>query len=387
MLEMKFEPKGAFMKVAVALDSYPHVGGGHQYALSMVNALQNIPEIEILYLCNTGFWRKWCHENEVNYKLVNWPTSFGKISTEYGFVSKLYNHYFTHLGIVLNEEKVDVLITTMQNTYMIPLKTRVIMPIHDLMHRYESDFPEVSLEYELREKTTILQARFADAILTDSQIGATQYEESYSRYIGKKQNTYVLPFVVNDYINNIKEEYIQTPSKYIFYPAQFWKHKNHINLIKAIEMVREEIPDICLVLSGSKKNYYHEVLNYIKEHELEKNIVIMGYVTNEQMTYLYKHAVALFMVSIFGPTNIPPLEAMALGCPVAVSNNYGMPEQVGEAGMLFDPCKPEEIAECICKIWNDKELQNNMRKKGIAQANGWTEKDFAERIKNIIFNI
>ena len=66
------------------------------------------------------------------------------------------------------------------------------------------------------------------------------------------------------------------------------------------------------------------------------------------------------MPSYFGPTNIPPLEAMALGCPVAVSNKYAMPEQVGDAGLLFDPDSPEEIAKCIKAMWLDDKLRQKM---------------------------
>lgn len=102
------------------------------------------------------------------------------------------------------------------------------------------------------------------------------------------------------------------------------------------------------------------------------------------MTYLYRHAVGLVMPSYFGPTNIPPLEAMALGCPVAVSDKYAMPEQVGRAGLLFDPDSPEEIAGCIQKMWTDDELRKRMTEEGYRRIRQWTQEDFKNRLFKVM---
>ena len=71
---------------------------------------------------------------------------------------------------------------------------------------------------------------------------------------------------------------------------------------------------------------------------------------------------------------------MALGCPAAVSNNYAMGEQVGDAGLLFDPDSPKEIADCISKLWNDSRLRETMREKGYQQIAKWRPKDFEKRL-------
>ena len=93
----------------------------------------------------------------------------------------------------------------------------------------------------------------------------------------------------------------------------------------------------------------------------------------------------MIMPSFFGPTNIPPLEAMALGCPVAVSNNYAMGEQVGDAGLLFSPYSPEEIAQCIFRLWTDESLRQRLIENGHKQINKWTKKDFENRLMDIVY--
>lgn len=138
------------------------------------------------------------------------------------------------------------------------------------------------------------------------------------------------------------------------------------------------------MLTGSEKNCYKEIKRYISENNLQNNITIKGFVTNGNMTYLYRHAVGLVMPSYFGPANIPPLEAMALGCPVAVSDKYAMPEQVGRAGLLFDPDSPEEIASCIQKMWTDDELRKRMTEEGYCRIRQWTQEDFKNRLFKVM---
>ena len=120
---------------------------------------------------------------------------------------------------------------------------------------------------------------------------------------------------------------------------------------------------------------------------MEPCVKILGFVSDENMIYLYKHAVGMVMPSYFGPTNIPPLEAMALGCPVAVSDKYAMPEQVGKAGLLFNPDSPEEIAECIKKMWLDEELREKMKELGYKRIQRWTRREFCEKLYKIIKSV
>ena len=78
---------------------------------------------------------------------------------------------------------------------------------------------------------------------------------------------------------------------------------------------------------------------------------------------------------------------MALGCPVAVSNKYAMPEQVGDAGLLFNPDSPEEIAECIRKLWLDENIRREMIRKGYQRMGKWNVESFTERLQKIVNRI
>lgn len=376
-------------KIAMVLSLEPQDGGGYQYALLMAECLKRISysRFELIALCTNRFWWRWCKENKVRYVRVNWDRGTEqeiKRNLCFSLYSRIYSMYMTEVGKTIRKEKIDVLILTGQLMYIPNLNVKIITPVFDLMHRYESIFPEVRKNYRERELLFKCQAKYADYILTDSKLGKEQFYESYLRKSKRKKHIISLPFVVPKHIANIEEKYIDVPDKYMFYPAQFWKHKNHMNLLKAIQILKDSIPDIQLVLVGSEKNCYREIKKYIMDHNLEKNITIMGFVSNEQIVYLYRHATGMIMPSYFGPTNIPPLEAMALGCPVAVSDKYAMSEQVGEAGLLFNPNSPQEIANCIRRLWFDEVLRAEMIKLGYRRIKEWGQKEFENKLFDIV---
>lgn len=376
-------------KIAMVLSTYPQEGGQFQYeALLAGILLKNAPERYELYaFCRNSYWVNWCRKNRVVFSCLN-RTCCGqkeiRWNTVHPVVSGIYHRFFTPEGKLLRESRFDLLINGQQGNFLPNYFIKEIRPVHDLMHRYEGRFPEIGSTYRERELLFQNVARNTSVILTDSVLGKRQFQESYLKQKGRRPKIKVLPYIVPEHVLKEQEEQTAVPEKYVFYPAQFWSHKNHINLVKAIRLLKEEIPDICLVLTGSEKNSMNQVKEYAAANGLKKQLLLKGFVSDGVITYLYKHAVCLVMPTYFGPTNIPPLEAMALGCPVAVSNKYAMPQQVGKAGLLFDPDSPEEIADCIRRIWTDEPLRRRMVKEGYRQIRRWTPDDFERTFMEII---
>ncbi len=383
-VEVRIEMKN----VAILLSSKPEYGGEHQYLLLLAESLKRCDGkyFSVLAVCYNRFWKKWCKENNVSYvqcSMHQYSQEEIVRQTKYPYLYLYSNMFVDELGKIIIRNKISLLISGQQGTFLPRYTCKIMRPVHDLMHRYEPRFKEISSTYEGREMLFKSVARLSDVVLVDSKLGNKQFIDCYynKRYFPKIR---VLPFVAPRHIRNTIEEYIETPPKYVFYPAQFWEHKNHANLIKAIKLVKEKEPDICLVLAGSEKNTLHKIRKLIEEYRLNENVIILGFVSNEQITYLYKHAVALVMPTYFGPTNIPPLEAMTLGCPALVSDKYAMGEQIGDAGLLFNPDSPKEIADCILKVWNDDELRQCMIKKGYEKVKNWSEQDFKRRFIKIV---
>lgn len=376
-------------KIVLILQTKPQDGGQHQYAETAVSCLleKAAGKYELVAVCATPFWRKWCKERGIRRLEDPFPRiskAEQQFNCRHPFLAGLYYTYMTPFGKKLREEKADVLFSLQQHTFLPHYRVRIVSPVHDLMHKYEPDFPEVKSDFENRELCMKSMARYASCLLVDSRLGKKQFEESYKKAWQKKPYVVSIPFTVPPHVWKQEEEYIDVPKKYIFYPAQFWKHKNHMNLVKAVKIAKETVNDIHLVLVGSEKNNCFNVKKYIAENGLEENVTILGFVSDGNITYLYKHAVAMVMPSYFGPTNIPPLEAMALGCPVAVSDKYAMGEQVGEAGLLFDPDNPKEIADCIKRLWLDEDLRKKCITLGYKRAIRFSQKEFGRRLCKVM---
>jgi glycosyltransferase involved in cell wall biosynthesis len=263
--------------------------------------------------------------------------------------------------------------------------------VHDLMHRYEPSYAEVSAngEYAAREFHFSETCRWSKGILVDSAVGKQQVEESYGV---PSRKIFVLPYIAPRYIydhdsaadNGLAERY-SLPPKYFFYPAQFYTHKNHRALIAALARMRDAYPDVRLVLVGlEERNGFEAVQKMVREHRLDDNVVFLGYVPDEDMPGLYRRARALVMPTFFGPTNIPPLEAFAMRCPVATSRIYGIPDQVGDAALLFDPHSVDEIHDCLVRLWTDDALCASLVEKGRRRAEEWGPPQFRDRLQEVI---
>lgn len=388
-------------KIGVYLEGDPYSGGVFQYAQAILSAVdtldKNVFEIYILY--SNKIWESYIKVYDFKkidisynrYKNIIGGLFFRTIKF-CGYDIALIRNIYSKINILsrkIDSLKLDILICPAQEILPAIIRTECIATIHDLMHRYE-DFPEVNVngEYNLREYKYKNICIAAKKIFVDSQVGGNQVIESYGDAVSSR--ICVMPFTPPQYLlnSNVENVHLEIPDKYIFYPAQFWLHKNHKNLIMAIKKVEEKNNlKINLILVGSKKNGYNDVLRLIDKLNLSKQIKILGYVSNEEMCYLYSKARAMVMPTFFGPTNIPPLEAMSMGCPVAVSNIYGMPEQIGKAGLTFDPKNIEEIANVLKTLWTDDLLCENLIQEGLVQIKRFSQEKFNERFVNVIYDI
>jgi glycosyltransferase involved in cell wall biosynthesis len=135
--------------------------------------------------------------------------------------------------------------------------------------------------------------------------------------------------------------------RYLLYPAQFWAHKNHATLFEALALLE---PGYELVLVGSDKGQLEHHRRLAAETGVGDRVHFLGFVPTEELVALYRHAHALTYVSLFGPENLPPLEAMALGCPVVAADVPGAKEQLGDAALRVPPLDPAAIADAVRRL-------------------------------------
>jgi glycosyltransferase involved in cell wall biosynthesis len=266
-----------------------------------------------------------------------------------------------------------------------------IATIWDLQHRLQPFFPEVGQRgiWEEREWYNSRYIQRASVVIAGS---ITCQKEIELFYQVPSERIKILPHPTPHFVLNIPTKKHQDllkkykiPAKYLFYPAQFWSHKNHANLLISLQILKQKHDLIVhLVLVGSDQGTEKYIRSLISKWELSSQVHILGFVPQEDMVELYQNAFALTYMTFFGPDNLPPLEAFALGCPVIASKVSGAEEQLGDAAILVDPKSPEQIAEAIFKLLNSPELQKMLINRGLERAQKWTGQDFVRGVFSIL---
>ena len=228
--------------------------------------------------------------------------------------------------------------------------TPFLTVVWDLQHRLQPFFPEVSAkgEWAARERDNALRLRRAAGVIAGTEAGRQEISNFYQV---PEERIHVLPHPTPRFALEAAParpallDRFRLPSKYIFYPAQFWPHKNHVNLLLALKLLSDQGLPLALVLSGSDKGNAAKVLELAAKLGLAGQIHLLGFVSIDELVALYRGALCLAYVSLFGPENLPPLEAFALQCPVVASNVSGAREQLGDAAILVDSTEPQLLAE------------------------------------------
>lgn len=376
-------------------------GGVFQYALSIADALINYSDKFNYIIIHKDIETvdMIVKTNSKNVHFVSVDSKESSLSLKLRILSNLilnYNIFKVRRNNetkILKDYNIGLLIIPYPSLFGHCNNIPYIVSIPDTMHRYYSNFPEYPLkERLLRDLVYKNVSEHSVLTIVDAHHGA----DDLNKFFGiSKQKIRVIPYIPPGYIFKHKDMDLRTagyilqkynlPEYFLFYPAQFWYHKNHLALLKSIHYIGEEFKiKIPLVLSGTPKENYNETINLIKNLNMQDQILNLGYVTDIEVVALYKKAVALVFPSLFGPTNIPPLEAMVLGTPVVCSDLFSMPEQIGNAGLLFNPFDVKDMALKIHRIWTDEKLRSDLRKRGYKKVKDLTLENYARQWEKII---
>lgn len=381
-------------RIGIVLGSSPG-GGVYQYAQAVLDAFLHLPrdKFELVVAYSHPVWLT--HIPPERAKVVHLDESLrSRVLNRFWHIGRLPMSLWRRVAPAIDpnvqllvRESCDLWINPSNDNWAFRAPVPALGTIHDLMHIYEPHFPEVGSPAELKEREFhfIETCRWSKGVAVDSEVGKKHLIDAYRISPDK---VFVLPYIAPRYIYDSADKQpdlpYNLPDKYFFYPATFWLHKNHAALFAAITKLKSSYPEIRLVLAGAKQNGYDDAVNQVEALGISENVIFLGYVPDNHMYELYRRARALVMPSFFGPTNIPQLEAFVAGCPVAVSRVYGVPAQVGDAALLFDPKSSDEIAEAMERLWTDDALCSCLTEKGKERARQWGPVQFSKRLQQIV---
>ena len=168
-----------------------------------------------------------------------------------------------------------------------------------------------------------------------------------------------------------------TVERYLIYPANFWKHKNHEMLLTGFGMAcySRLAADIKLVCTGAPCERQSYLVKAAQAMNLSKRVIFPGYLSNEEFTCLLVNARGMIFPSLYEGFGLPVIEAMAAGIPVACSNTTSLPEIATNAAILFDPRVPTHIAASIITLVNDKDTRSRLIQAGKKRAAEFADSD------------
>ncbi len=147
------------------------------------------------------------------------------------------------------------------------------------------------------------------------------------------------------------------------------------------------MPDLKLVLTGKKRDEYESVMGAVGKLGLNDHVIHLGYVAQEDLQAIYRLATALVMPSLFESVSIPIYEAFQVGTPVAASGILAMPEQVGDAGLLFDPMSVASIRQAILQIAGDPEAARLLGQKGKQKMQAMTPERYGAQLQDMLLGL
>lgn len=390
---------------AVFLDQNLHDGGGYQQALNAIQITRQLPpEICTLIFITTILDNIEVLQNygiEAHFlKISPWRRALLKVRSSIYWLPmlRLLRRWIGEniFESYLSKNKIDLVYFTSPSWLAMCLeRVNYIYTVWDLAHRDDPEFPEVRNDREF-ERRDVLYSRTlskAVAVLVDSDDGKRNVIHRYGVDNGR---IYLMPFspasgtqLSEDqyrlYFVDIKSKY-ELNIDYIFYPAQFWPHKNHAYLLRGLKAL-EDIHGIkvgAIFSGGDAGGNLTHVKKVADDLGLSDRIRFAGFVSNQEIPYLYRQAIALVMPTYFGPTNLPPLEAFSLGVPVLYPDKSGLREQVGDAALLMDLCNAESMAQQLVSLLSSEKLRNDLVANGKDRLHLVTDADRVSTLTSIL---
>jgi glycosyltransferase involved in cell wall biosynthesis len=336
-------------KVAIVVGSGdPLSGGGHTFVKTIINGLSRV-DLDT-------FKFKICvvvHDHETKELIPsNYPVPVVELR---GYGKNRNSYFFNRFKFLIKFRKRRV--TKVLNCFdfvfyvgceVFQTESPYGFVLWDLQHMTDPIFPEVgNLDTWIsRDSSSHLSLRRASLVVTGTNTGRDQIMKYYG--VDDKHISIIPHPVKYESWTQRSELHHEKQIKTIFYPAQFWPHKNHIALVRATKFLKENgISNFKVVFTGSDKGNKSYILEQIAANGVTNYFEVYGFVSEEHLEEIYDGTDLLVYPSYSGPENLPPLEALARGIPVFISGYPGAWEQLGRNAKYFEPSNHQELAELI----------------------------------------
>jgi glycosyltransferase involved in cell wall biosynthesis len=256
-------------------------------------------------------------------------------------------------------DKIDVYFCPFGTLWPRPVRKPSVLTFHDMQERFYPEF-FTKKEHEERFFHYDWSLRMADAVVAISAFT----RDMAVQITGASRWKFHVVHHVPDALPTAEKPAGWNPADearpFVFYPANFWKHKNHLRLLAAMSHVRDAAPELALVCTGSLLGREAEWNEAVAAAGVGGCVRHLGKVRRAEITWLYENTRALAFPSLFEGFGIPLLEAMQTARPIACGHNTSQPDVARAAALYFDAADPASIAAAIVRIHRDEALRTRL---------------------------
>ncbi len=374
------------MKTAIYLNKSfePTVGGNFSYMEKFITAIDNHAFSSPLDICFVGRLSEKDIKTDKPYHRLASSSSYAASralikSGIHGLVQKAIGLNLDFCSLrdrsILRSQQVDVVLFPSQFLKAVNNFPFITMN-WDAGHKTTFAFPELLENFKVREKWYREDIQEALSIFVESQSSKKEFVEYYATPPHKIE---VIPLFAGGVVDIAVAEQEQTEilsrfglqkNSYFYYPAQFWAHKNHYNLLEAFKKLKEDSgKNVRLVFSGSDMGNKDYIKSVIQRLGLDQDVSMLGFISNQEVHTLYRNAIALVMPTFLGPTNMPLLEAQALSTAIICSDLAGHREQCADGALYANPADPGAWVSAMTKVLDPTYRADLIRKADGVRAN------------------
>ncbi len=176
---------------------------------------------------------------------------------------------------------------------------------------------------------------------------------------------------------------MRLPPRFLLFVGTLEPRKNVPTLLRAYARVKERLR-LPLVIGGGKGWLYDEIFALVRELSINDEVRFLGFVDRDDLPLLYAAATAFVYPSLYEGFGFPPLEAMASGTPVVVSDAGSLQEVVGDAGMIVPARDVDALAESLVRVTHDDAWRAELRARGLRRARQFCWEDAAAATVDIL---
>ena len=276
-------------------------------------------------------------------------------------------------GALEHLDKIDVYFAPIGRLWPRPVRKPSVLTFHDMQERF---FPQFFTPEQCEERFFHYDwsLRMADAVIAIS--GFTR--DTVIKIVGLSPAKIHVVHHVADALPQAqgpaRMELLPPGRPFMFYPANFWRHKNHPRLLAAMGKVATQAGELALVCTGSLLGREAEWDKAVRACGAQGLVMHLGQVTRAEISWLYRNARGLVFPSLFEGFGIPLLEAMQTGCPIACGRNTSQPEVARSSALYFDAERAESIAAAIVRLHRDLALRERLVQAGRERVRAFSAK-------------